>query len=76
MTAKPHQTNMPSAADTGDDRLEKKPGVAPRDPATQRPVVRDLRFHRFVAHQREPFFLNQSHDDASQRTGRNEKGRL
>lgn len=29
------------------------------DPDTGQPVVRDLRFHRFVAHQREFYFLNQ-----------------
>lgn len=28
------------------------------DPATGRPVVRDLRFRKFVAHQRELYFLN------------------
>lgn len=28
------------------------------DPATGWPVVRDARFHRFVAHQREYYFLN------------------
>jgi|JI6StandDraft_1071083.scaffolds.fasta_scaffold557701_2 hypothetical protein len=28
------------------------------DPATNRPVVRDLRFREFVAHRREFYFLN------------------
>jgi len=28
------------------------------DPATGRPVVRDLRFREFVAHQRDCYFLN------------------
>lgn len=28
------------------------------DPATGRPVVRDLRFREFVAHQRDACFLN------------------
>lgn len=28
------------------------------DPATGRPVVRDLRFREFVAHQRDFYFLN------------------
>jgi hypothetical protein len=28
------------------------------DPATGRPVVRDLRFREFVAHQRDLYFLN------------------
>lgn len=28
------------------------------DPATQHLVVRDLRFHHFVAHQREVYFQN------------------
>ena len=32
------------------------------DPATGRPVVRDLRFHRFVAHQREFYLLKQRGD--------------
>ena len=32
------------------------------DPATGRPVARDLRFHRFVAHLREFYFPNQRGD--------------
>lgn len=36
--------------------------AVPIDPDTERPVVRDLRFHKFVAHQREFFFLNQRGD--------------
>lgn len=39
-------------------RRPKKVTAALIDPATHRPVVRDLRFHRFVAHQREFYFLN------------------
>lgn len=48
---------------TDDTRVghpEKKPGGVLQDPATNRPVVRDLRCHRFVAHQRERYFLNQT----------------
>jgi hypothetical protein len=35
--------------------------AAPIDPATQRPIARDLRFHHRVAHQREFYFLNQNY---------------
>lgn len=40
------------------DRARHKAGETSVDPATGKPVARDLRFHRFVAHQREFYFLN------------------
>ena len=32
------------------------------DLETHQPIVRDLRYHHFVAHQRERYFLNQNCD--------------
>ena len=44
---------------TRNHRPEKNAGGVPAGPVTRQPVVRDLRYHRFVAHQRERYFLNQ-----------------
>lgn len=43
---------------TGNQRPPRKVDAALIDPATNRPVVRDLRYHKFVAHQRDFYFLN------------------
>jgi len=43
---------------TGNQRPPRKVEATLVDPATNRPVVRDLRFREFVAHRREFYFLN------------------
>ena len=45
-------------ANTSDQHPPRKVEAALIDPATNRPIVRDLRYRKFVAHQREFYFLN------------------
>lgn len=42
----------------GNQRPPRKVEAVLIDPATNRPVVRDLRYREFVAHRREFYFLN------------------
>lgn len=61
MKTRPKQTELRRSGNSHDDRSKTNVAATLIDPATGRPVVRDLRYRELVAHKREFYFLN--HND-------------